>query len=142
MKQMLDEEYLNRRKRILNTKLNGKNTIKAINTYAIPVLTFSFGIVKWTPTDLENFQTKARTLLTRYRFHHPRAAKERLTLPRQMGGRGMTDITTLHDKQVKLLQTYFLNKRATSPLYAAVVKADDRYAPLDSFLANKHGTAP
>jgi hypothetical protein len=78
MKQMLDEEYLNRRKSILNTKLNGKNTIKAINTYAIPVLTFSFGIVKWTPADLENLQTKARTLLTRYRFHHPRAAKERL----------------------------------------------------------------
>ena len=32
--------------------------IKAINTYAAPVPTFSFGIVKWTPTDLENFQTK------------------------------------------------------------------------------------
>jgi len=82
--------------------------IKAINTYATPVLTFSFGIVKWIPTDLENLQTKMRTLLTRYRFHHPRAAKERLTLPRQMGGRGLIDITRIHDKQVKLLQTYFL----------------------------------
>ena len=82
-----------------------KNTIKAISTYATPVLTFSFGIVKWTPTDLENLQTKTRTLLTRYRFHHPRAAKERLTLPRQMGGRGLIDITRLHDKQVKLRLT-------------------------------------
>ena len=79
------------------------------------------------PTDLENLQTKTKTLLTRYRFHHPRAVKERLTLPRQMGGRGLIDITRLHDKQVKLLQTYFLNKQATSPLHAAVVKADDRY---------------
>ena len=68
-----------------------KSTIKAINTYVTPVLTFSFGIVKWTPTDLGNPQTKTRTLLTRYRFHHPRAAKERLTLPRQMGGRGLID---------------------------------------------------
>ena len=82
-----------------------KNKIKTINTYATPVLTFSFGIVKWTPADLENLQTKMRTLLTRYRFHHPRAAKERLTLPRQMGGRGLIDITRLHDKQAKLLQT-------------------------------------
>jgi len=55
----------------LKTKLNGKNTIKRINTYATPVPNFSFGIVKWTPTDLENLQTKVRTLLTRYRFHHP-----------------------------------------------------------------------
>jgi hypothetical protein len=59
-----------------------KNKIKAINTYAISVLTFSFGIMKRTPTNTENLQTKRRTLLTRYRFHHPRAAKERLNLPR------------------------------------------------------------
>jgi hypothetical protein len=103
----------------LKTKLNGKNTMKAINTYATPVLTFSFGIVKWSPTDLENLQTKMRMLLTRYRFHHPHAAKERLTLPRQMGGRGMNDIIRLYDKQVKLLQTYILNKQSSSPLHAS-----------------------
>ena len=97
--------------------------MKTINTYANPVLTCSFGEVKWTPpTDFENLQTKMRTLLTRYRFHHPRAAKEGLTLPWQMGGRGLMDITRLHDKQVKLLQTYFLNKQVTSSLHVAVVK--------------------
>jgi hypothetical protein len=78
-----------------------------------------------------------RTLLTRYRFQHPRAAKERLTLPRHMDGRGMTDITRLHDKKVKLLQTYFLNKQASSPLHAAVVEADDRYTPLDLLRPNE-----
>jgi hypothetical protein len=113
-----------------------KNKRKAINTYATPVLTLSFGIVKWTPTDLENLQTKTRTLLTSYRFHHPHAAKERLTLPRQMGGRGSTDITRLRDKQLKLLQTYFVNKQVTSPLHAEVVKADDGYTALDLFRAD------
>ena len=117
---------------MLKTKLNGENTITAINTYVTPVLTFSLGIVTWTATDLENLQIKMRTLLTRYRLHHPRAAKERLTLPRQIGGRGMADITRLHDKQVKLLQTYFFKKKqASSPLHAAVVRADDRVTPLD-----------
>ena len=48
----------------------------------------------------------------------------------------MIDITGLHDKQVKLLQTYFLQKQATSLLHAAVAKADDRYTPLDLFSAN------
>jgi len=78
-----------------------------------------------------------RTLLTRYRFHHHRAAKDRIALPRQMGGRGLTDITQLHDKQVRLLQTYFLNKQITSPLHAAVVQADGRYTPLDLLYANE-----
>jgi hypothetical protein len=66
----------------------GKNTIKAINTCAIPVLTFSFGIVKWTPTDLENLQIRTTALLTICRIHHPHAAKERLTLPRHMEEEG------------------------------------------------------
>ena len=72
-----------------------------------------------------------RTLLTRYRFHHPCAAKERFILPRQMGGRELIDITRLHVKQVKLLHTYFLTKQVTSSLHAAVVKADDKCTPLD-----------
>ena len=93
MKQQLGEEYLRRTKSILKTKLNGKDTTKAINTYATPVLTFSFGIVKWMSTDLENFQIKTITLLTRYRSHHPRDGKERLTLPRQRGGREMAYMT-------------------------------------------------
>jgi hypothetical protein len=43
----------------------------------------------------------------------------------------MAGITGLHDKQVILLQIYFLNKQASSPVHAAVVKADDRLTPLD-----------
>jgi hypothetical protein len=138
MKQQLGSEYLQCSKSTLKTKLSGKNTIKAINTYAIPVITFRFGIVKWTPTNLENLQIRARALLTGYRIHRPRAAKDRLTLPRHIGGRGMADTTRLHDKQVKLLQAYFLNKQTSSPLHAAVVKADNKYTSLDLIRANEN----
>ena len=58
-----------------------------------------------------------------------------------MGGTALTDITRLHDKQVKLRQIYFLNKQATSPLHAAVVKADDKYTPLDLLHANENELA-
>jgi hypothetical protein len=50
----------------------------------------------------------------------------------------MTDITRLHDKQVKLLQTYFLNKQTSSPLHAAGVKADNKYTPLELLRANEN----
>jgi len=53
----------------------------------------------------------------------------------------LIDITVLHDKQMKLLQTHFLKKQATSPLHAAVAKADDRYTPLDLFSANENKLA-
>ena len=55
-----------------------------------------------------------------------------------MGGRGLTDKNRLHDKQLKLLQSYFLNKQATSPLHAAVVNVDDRYTLLDLFRSDEN----
>jgi len=53
-----------------------------------------------------------------------------------MCDRGLIDVPRLHDKQVKLLQTYFLNKQVTCSLHAAAVKADDRCTPLDLVCAN------
>jgi len=53
----------------------------------------------------------------------------------------LIDITRLRDKEVKLLQTYFLNKQITSSLHAAVVKADDRCTPLDLVRANANELA-
>jgi hypothetical protein len=50
----------------------------------------------------------------------------------------MIDITRLHDKQVTLLQTYFLNKQTSSPLHAAAAKADNKYTPLDLLHANEN----
>jgi len=49
-----------------------------------------------------------------------------------MVGRGLIYITRLHDKQVKLLQAYFLKKQVTSSLHAA----DDKCTPLDLIRAN------
>jgi len=128
MKQNIGEEYLNRTKSILKIKLNGKYAIRTINTCANTVLIISFGIVKWTPTDLENLKTKMIPLLTRYRFYHTRATKERFALSCKTGGRDFIDVTRLH--------TYFLNKEVNSSLYAAVVSVDDRCTPMDLVRAN------
>ena len=69
-------------------------------------------------------------------FTTPMLQRKDLLYHRQMGGRGLIDVTRLHDKQVKFLQSYFLNKQVTSSLHAAVVKADDRCTPLDLVHAN------
>ncbi|XP_008480774.1 uncharacterized protein LOC103517514 [Diaphorina citri] len=47
LKVQFTEEYRKRITKLLNTSLNGKNMIHAINTYAVPALTYSFGVVKW-----------------------------------------------------------------------------------------------
>lgn len=131
MKLKTQKIYMSRLNSILRTKLNGKNTVKAINTYAIPVLTYTFGIIKWTQTDIEDIERKTRTTLTKFRAHHPKSAIERLTIPRAQGGRGLIDLSFLLHKQIVSLQKYFLEKQETSPLHRAVILADNGYTPLN-----------
>ena len=72
--------FFTRMRRLLKTNLNSRNLFKAINTYGVSSLTYYFGIVRWTKTDIDNLQRKARTLLTKANKHHPRSAIERTTL--------------------------------------------------------------
>jgi hypothetical protein len=54
IKENLEKQFYLRIKSILKSKLNGNNLIKAVNTYAVPLLTYSFGVIKWSKTNLQN----------------------------------------------------------------------------------------
>ena len=41
-----------------------------------------------------------RTTFTKFKYHQPRAASERITIPRKEGGRGVTDIAEMHTRQI------------------------------------------
>ncbi|XP_039276282.1 uncharacterized protein LOC111058333 [Nilaparvata lugens] len=129
VKRKMKDTYLTRLRRLLKTQLNGNNMFKAINTYAIPVLTYSFGVVCWTATDLEDLMRSTRVLLTKFRAHHPKACMERLILPRKKGGRGLIDIKWACERQIGSMKTYFMEKEGG--LYAVVRKADKGYTPLN-----------
>ncbi|KAL0266345.1 UNVERIFIED_CONTAM: hypothetical protein PYX00_008916 [Menopon gallinae] len=127
----LATKYTQRLKSILKSRLNGKNIVTAINTSAVPVLAYSFGIINWTKGDLNKLKTKTHKILTHHRIHHPRSAVERLTIPRKAGSRGLIDITNLHNKTVRNLREFFKTKSEVSPLHKAVCTSDINYTPLD-----------
>ncbi|KAL0274582.1 UNVERIFIED_CONTAM: hypothetical protein PYX00_002681 [Menopon gallinae] len=131
IKDQLATKYTQRLNSILKSRLNGKNIVTAINTFAVPVLAYSFGIINWTKGDLYKLKTKTHKILTHHRIHHPRSAVERLTIPRKAGGRGLIDITNLHNKAVRNLREFFKTKSEVSPLHKAVCTSDINYTPLD-----------
>ncbi|CAG4968893.1 unnamed protein product [Colias eurytheme] len=131
IKDQLKQQFKHRLNSILKTNLNSKNTIKAINTYAIPVLTYSFGIINWSKTQLKSLQRLINTTMTYNRKHHPRSCIQRLTLPRYEGGRGLIDIINLHNKQITGLRSYFHHKINSSNLHKAIVKNDVKLTPLN-----------
>ncbi|KAI5731448.1 hypothetical protein M8J77_010139 [Diaphorina citri] len=135
IKDALTNEYMSRIRRVCQTDLNSKNMFKAINTLAIPILTYSFGIIQWTETDIENIMRKTRVELTRQRKLHPKSSTIRISLPRNEGGRGLIDIKNLCSKQLNQLREYFYGKKNTSILHQRVCEADKDYTPLN--LANE-----
>lgn len=105
-KTMLKQKYICRLNSILKTNLTAGNKAKAINTYAVPILSYSFGIINWTHTELTDLQRTTRTILTRHR-HHPKSAIERLLLPRIEGGRNLANIHNLCYGQIETLRNFF-----------------------------------
>ena len=57
MKSKIKIEYFRRLKK---SKLNGKNVIMAINTWAVSVLRYGAGIINWTKVELDSMDWKTR----------------------------------------------------------------------------------
>ncbi|RZF47641.1 hypothetical protein LSTR_LSTR009525 [Laodelphax striatellus] len=92
MKRKLTQEYYRRTRNILRTELNAKNKITAINTLAVSVIHYSYGIIKWTQQEIRKLDRQTRKLTTMHGALHPKADVDRLYIPRRDGGRGMSNL--------------------------------------------------
>ena len=129
-KKTTTEAYLKRIRSILKAKLSGINTAKAVNTYATSAIIYSFGVIKWTKTELEDLNRMTRKEFKKQRAHHPKSAVERFHLPRKSGGRGIPDLVQRHQGQIENLRSYFYKRANESDLHRTIVAADAKYTPL------------
>ena len=74
--------------------------VQATNAYCVPLLSYGFGIVEWTKAELTHFDVLTRK---NYDCYHPRAAVERLYLPRHMGGCGLLNTEHLYQRRFLVL---------------------------------------
>ena len=106
MKEKINKEYIKRLKAILKSKLNSENTVKAINTLAVPVIRYSAGIVDWKKSELCNMDRKTRKVLNIYQALHPRSNIDRLYLPRSEGGKGLLSLEECINAEKRSLGQY------------------------------------
>ncbi|XP_047480599.1 uncharacterized protein LOC125033260 [Penaeus chinensis] len=92
MKEKIRKEYYRRVRLILDTELNAKNKMHAINSLAVPVPQYSFGIIDWRDVQIQEMDRKTRKLLTKYGVLHPKADKDRIYIYRNSGGRGLIEL--------------------------------------------------
>ncbi|XP_044765520.1 uncharacterized protein LOC123321825 [Coccinella septempunctata] len=138
MKDLYREILHSRLNLLLKSKLSSKSLFNAINIWAIPSITFSFGILTWSTTELREIDRNIRTTLTKFGIHHPHSSKIRLYLSRRQGGRGLLNLEDTHGKHIENLRTYFYKNN--SPLFQAIRMADDNLSALKLSSRDYHPT--
>ena len=108
IKEKVRKEYYRRVRLVLKSELNAANGFEAINTPAVPVVTYSFNIINLKMSEIKRLDRKTLKLLI-HRMHHPKADVNRMYLPRRIGGRGLTKLETLYKSTTLGLETYLRN---------------------------------
>ena len=118
MRERLRREYFRRVKMVLRTELYGRNKVLAINGLALPVLMYSFGVVHWRTTDLQQLDRRTRKFLNMHRVHHPSADVNQLYDPCNEGGQGLQQIEAMYKSCIVRLECYL---RDSSDPYMQIV---------------------
>ena len=63
MKVKIKKEYKQQIKLVLNSELNARNRIAAINTLAVPVVLYSYGIIDWKLNEIQDLDKMTRKQL-------------------------------------------------------------------------------
>ena len=108
----LSTEYFGRLKKVLKSELNSANKIQAINTWVVPSISYGFGVVNWSKTELSEIDRKTRNQLKNHNLLHNKSNLERLYIPRRLGGRGLLSIVKQYQKQIINLVHYLRNRNS------------------------------
>ena len=92
MKEKVKTEYLRRVRKVLETKLNGVDIIKGINTWEISLLRYSAAFIDRNCRELTQLDRRTRKSMTMRNALHPKSNIDRLYIPRKEGGRGLQGV--------------------------------------------------
>ena len=92
MKIKVTAEYKRKLRLTLKSKLNGKNKIEEINTWAVALLGYGAGIINWKVDEMKRMDKMTKKTLIMYGALQPMSDIDRLYLERKHGGRGLISI--------------------------------------------------
>ena len=101
MKDKIQNEYLRRTRKLLETKLSSRKLIKGINTWALLLVRYSGPFLKWTRDELRQMDQRTRKLMTMHKALHTRDDVDRQYVPRKAEGREFASIEDIVDRMRK-----------------------------------------
>ena len=104
------KEYKRRIKLVLKSELNARNKIAAINTIAVPIILYSYGIIDRKLDEIQDLDRMTRKQLCMDQMLANKAAVDRIYLPCQEGGRSLMNLEKEYKTTMIGLQMYMMNK--------------------------------
>ena len=123
MNEKFSKKCLRRLRLILKSKLNGRNKIMAVNTWAVCVMRYDAGILKWNTDELKSLARRTTKFMTMNGVLHSKSDVDRVYLSRGMGERGLISCEGYIRMEENNLEWYV--KNSIEPLIEGV-KAVER----------------
>ena len=95
---------------MLKSELNARNKIAAINTLAVPVILYCYGVTDWKLDEIQHLDRIIRKQLCMNWMLAKKADVNRIDLPCQEGGRSLMNLEKEYKAAMIGLQTYMTNK--------------------------------
>ena len=86
MKAKILKEYKKRIRLVLKSDINARNKIAAVISLAVPVVSYSYGVINWRLDEIQHLDRIARKQLCMNHMLAKKADVERIYLPYQEGG--------------------------------------------------------
>ena len=102
----VSKEYIRRLRKVLKSKLNGRNLVRDVNTWAVSLLRHSAAFVSWRKSELQAIDRQTSKLFTIYGALHPKSDVDRLYKPRKEGERGLISIDDCVELAIRGLEVY------------------------------------
>ena len=90
--------------KIWKSELSGYNKMVAHNTFVIPTITATFGILEWSIKEINDIDKKICKILTMAGTLQPNSDANKLYINRKEGGRGLKLVRILFESRIVALR--------------------------------------
>ena len=119
------KEYKTRLNIIWQSELNDRNKTIAHNTFAIPIITPTVGILDWTKKEIKDLDIMTRKIISMNGGFHLASDVNRLYTSRTKGGRGITSIEDMYESRTIGIMKHLEEASDTNSLIQLVRKSEN-----------------
>ena len=121
-KQKVTTEYKKRLRKIWTSELNGHNKVIATNVFAVPVVTYGYGVIDWTKQEIRNLDITTRKVMNLANSLNQRSDVDRIYISRKQGGRGLRNLEDEYIKRIVGINQHLERERINNPLLDAIMR--------------------